>query len=108
MKQTKPIAQEVSAQEKLLEGIKAALDEAEGFLSDAAATSGEQATELRAKAAALLKVTRETLHDTQDSVLQEGKRVVRETDEYVHDNPWQAITVASVIGVVIGLLISRR
>ena len=32
MKQTKAIEQEASAQEKLLEGMKAALDEAEGWL----------------------------------------------------------------------------
>jgi len=31
MKQTKAIAPEASAQEKLLEGMKSALDEAEGF-----------------------------------------------------------------------------
>ena len=55
MKQTKVSNQEMSAQEKLLEGMKAALDEAEGFLRDAAAASGEQATELRAKAVESLR-----------------------------------------------------
>lgn len=108
MKQTKTVAQEASAQEKLLEGMKSALDEAEGFLRDAAAASGEQATELRAKAVESLRATREALHDTKLSVVREGKRVAREADEYVHDNPWQAITAAGVIGLVVGLLISRR
>jgi ElaB/YqjD/DUF883 family membrane-anchored ribosome-binding protein len=108
MKQTKTVAQETSAQEKLLEGMKSALDEAEGFLREAAAASGEQATELRAKAVESLRATREALHDTKLSVVREGKRVAREADEYVHDNPWQAITAAGVIGLVVGLLISRR
>lgn len=108
MKQTKTVAQETSAQEKLLEGMKSALDEAEGFLREAAAASGEQATELRAKAIESLRATREALHDTKLSVVREGKRVAREADEYVHDNPWQAITAAGVIGLVVGLLISRR
>lgn len=109
MKQTKEIAHEASsAQEKLLEGMKAALDEAEGFLRDAAAASGEQAHELRAKAVESLRATREALHDTKLSVVREGKRVVREADEYVHDNPWQAVAAAGVIGLLVGLLVSRR
>lgn len=108
MKQTKEISHETSAQEKLLEGMKAALDEAEGFLKDAAAASGEQAQELRAKAAESLRATREALHDTKVSVLRESKRVAREADEYVHDNPWQAVAAAGVIGLLVGLLVSRR
>ncbi len=108
MRQTKTVAHETSAQEKLLEGMKSALDEAESFLKEAAAASGDQATELRAKAVESLRATREALHDTKLSVVNEGKRVAREADEYVHDNPWQAIAAAGVIGLVVGLLISRR
>lgn len=108
MKQSKPVVEEISAQEKLLEGMKAALDEAEGFLRDAAATSGEQAQELRARAVESLRATREALHDTKLSVVRQGKKVAREADEYVHDNPWQAITAAGVVGLLVGLLISRR
>ncbi|MDO9025424.1 YqjD family protein [Zwartia sp.] len=108
MKQIKPAVEETSAQEKLLEGMKAALDEAEGFLRDAAAASGEQAQELRERAAQSLRATREALHDTKLSVVRQGKKVAREADEYVHDNPWQAITAAGVVGLLVGLLISRR
>jgi len=108
MKQTTTKTHEGSAQEKLLEGMKAALDEAEGFLRDAAAASGDQAHELRAKAVESLRATREALHDTKVSVLRESKRVAREADEYVHDNPWQAIAAAGVIGLLVGLLVSRR
>lgn len=108
MKQTKVSASEISAQEKLLEGMKSALDEAEKLLKEAAQASGDQATELRAKAVDALRATRETLQDTTLSFAREGKRVAREADEYVHDNPWQAIAAAGVIGLVVGLLISRR
>ncbi len=108
MKQVKVAVEESSAQEKLLEGMKAALDEAEGFLRDAASASGEQAQELREQAMASLRATREALHDTKLSVVRQGKKVAREADEYVHDNPWQAIAAAGVVGLLVGLLISRR
>ena len=32
----------------------------------------------------------------------------RATDDYVHDNPWQAIGVAAAVGFLVGLVISRR
>ena len=30
------------------------------------------------------------------------------TDQYVHGNPWQAVGIAAVAGVIAGILISRR
>jgi ElaB/YqjD/DUF883 family membrane-anchored ribosome-binding protein len=48
------------------------------------------------------------LHDAQDAVLEQGRRAVRATDDYVHDNPWQAVSVAGVVGLLLGVLISRR
>ena len=36
------------------------------------------------------------------------KRAARVTDDYVHDNPWQAIGIAAAVGVLVGLLMNRR
>jgi ElaB/YqjD/DUF883 family membrane-anchored ribosome-binding protein len=30
------------------------------------------------------------------------------TDDYVHENPWQAIGIAAAVGLVAGLLMNRR
>jgi ElaB/YqjD/DUF883 family membrane-anchored ribosome-binding protein len=30
------------------------------------------------------------------------------TDEYVHENPWQAIGIGAAIGFLVGLVVSRR
>jgi ElaB/YqjD/DUF883 family membrane-anchored ribosome-binding protein len=97
-----------SAQDKLLEGLKAALNEAEGFLRSAAHATGDQAAELRERAADSLRATRESLYDTQDSLVRQGRKAVREADDYVHDKPWQAVAAAGVVGLLLGLLLSRR
>ena len=95
-------------QEILLESLKAALGEAEGLLRSAANATGDQAAELRARAVDSLRATRESLYDTQESLLRQGKKAIREADDYVHDNPWQAVAAVGVVGLLLGLLISRR
>ena len=96
------------AQDKLLNGLKAALGEAEGLLRSAASATGDQAAELRERALDSLRATREALHDTQESILRQGKKAIREADDYVHDKPWQAVAAVGVVGLLLGLLISRR
>jgi len=96
------------AKEKLIDSVKSSLNDAENLLREAAGTTGDKAAELRDRAMASLKRTREALYDAQDAVLEKGRRAARATDDYVHDNPWQAITIAGVTGLLLGLLISRR
>ena len=38
----------------------------------------------------------------------QAKAAARVTDDYVHDNPWQAIGVAAAVGFVVGLMMNRR
>lgn len=96
------------ANEKLIDSVKTSLNDAESLLREAAASSGDKATELRDRAMASLKRTREALYEAQDAVLERGRKAARATDDYVHDNPWQAIGIAGVTGLLLGLLISRR
>lgn len=88
--------------------VNKAIDAAEDMLSQAANATGEKATELRARALQQLKALRERLHDVQDTAVEQGKAAARATDDYVHDNPWRSILAAASLGVVVGLLISRR
>ena len=39
------------------------------------------------------------------TLVQEAAKVA---DNYVHDNPWQAVGVAAAIGFLLGLVVSRR
>lgn len=96
------------SQNKLIHSVKSTLDHVENLLRDAANASGEQAAELRERAMTSLRNTRESLHDAQDAMLEQGRRAVRATDNYVHDNPWQAVSVAGVLGLLLGVLIARR
>ncbi|MGG4604730.1 YqjD family protein [Paenalcaligenes sp. Me131] len=97
-----------AVEENFIDDVKSSLDEAEKLLREAASASGEKATELRESALRALRNTREVLHDTQEAVVERGRQAVKATDHYVHDNPWQAIGVAAVVGLLFGMLVSRR
>lgn len=96
------------AKEKLIDSVKTSLNDAESLLREAASSTGDKATELRERAMTSLKRTREALYEAQDAVLERGRKAARVTDDYVHDNPWQAIGIVGVTGLLLGLLISRR
>ncbi len=95
-------------EEDFVHQIKHSLDEAERMLQQAAETTGEKADELRETAMRSLRRTREHLYSTQDELVARGRRAVRVTDDYVHDNPWRAVGMAGLVGVLIGALICRR
>ena len=95
-------------EEDFVHQVKHSLDEAERMLQQAAEATGDKAEELRESAMRSLKRTREHLYSTQDEIMARGRRAARVTDDYVHDNPWRAVGVAGLVGVLIGALICRR
>jgi ElaB/YqjD/DUF883 family membrane-anchored ribosome-binding protein len=46
--------------------------------------------------------------DVQDELTEKAKAVAADADAYVHEKPWQSIGIAAGLGLLIGLLISRR
>ncbi len=94
--------------DKFIDEVKASLDEAEKLMREAAEATGDKAGELREKAMRSLRLTRDSLHDAQEAVVEQSVRAAKATDNYVHDKPWQAIGVAGVVGLMFGMLISRR
>jgi len=88
--------------------VRKAISGAEDMLTQAASATGEKAAELRNQALHQLKALRESMNDAQATAIRQGKAAARATDEYVHENPWRSIVAAASIGVVVGLLISRR
>ena len=48
------------------------------------------------------------LGEAERAALEQAKKAAKVTDEYVQDNPWRAVGIAAVAGLVLGVLISRR
>ncbi len=94
---------EVSA-EKLAADLKLVISDAEALLRATVGEAGETAAAARAK-------MRETLESAKlklGPLAEEAAERVRAADSYVRANPWQAVGIAALAGIALGLLISRR
>lgn len=94
--------------EKLIDDVRVVIADAEELLRITASQAGEGAAALRGRIESGLKKARADLAQLQDAAVVRAKAAGRATDDFVHDNPWKAVGVASGIGLVVGLLIGRR
>jgi ElaB/YqjD/DUF883 family membrane-anchored ribosome-binding protein len=94
--------------EKLVADARVVLGDVEALLTQAAAASGQQAQDLRDRAATALSRAKEKLQDAQASVTENTKAAARATDHWVHEHPWGAIGIGAGVGFLIGLLVARR
>jgi len=96
------------SRDALVKDFSDVLAEAETLLKQASKESGEKASDLRSQVEAKLRSAKLRLMDLQDDAIDTAKAAARVTDDYVRDNPWQAIGVAAAIGFLVGLVVSRR
>ncbi|MDD5180205.1 MAG: DUF883 family protein [Gallionellaceae bacterium] len=103
-----PEAVERVSKEKLMEDLKVVVTDAEELLKATASQTGERIAAARTKAEESLRVARVRLADAQAALVEKTKIAAKATDEYVHENPWKAVGIAAVAGLLLGALISRR
>lgn len=97
-----------ASKEKLMDDLRLVVADAEALLRATANQAGEEAATARARIQKSLHVVKERLVDAETAVIERTQQVVKDTDQYVHDNPWQAVGISAVVGAVIGILIARR
>lgn len=97
-----------SSRDKLVDEFSSVLSEAETLLDKAAKETGDKARDLRSQVEARLLSAKLKLQELEGEAVDRAKAAARVTDDYVHDHPWQAVGVAAGIGLVVGLLMSRR
>ena len=94
--------------DKLAQDLKIVISDAEELLRATASQAGDKVSAAREKIQDSLRQAKAKLAEVEDILIDKGKEAARATDEYVHDHPWKAVGIAAGIGLVIGMLISRR
>jgi ElaB/YqjD/DUF883 family membrane-anchored ribosome-binding protein len=91
---------EVTA-EKLAADLRLVISDAEALLR---ATVGETAAEGQAKIREGIEAAKLRL----GPLAEEAAQHAREADDYVRGHPWQAVGIAVLAGIALGLLIGRK
>ena len=100
--------QEAAGRERLAADMKSVIADAEELLKATAGQAGEKVQAARARAEESIRRARVKLEDAEEVAIAKAKAAAQATDEYVHANPWKAVGLAGAIGVIVGMLISRR
>ena len=94
--------------EQLIDDFNVLVADAEALLKATANQGGDKLAEVRAKAEQSLQAMKARMVEVQASLIIKTKAAAKATDVYVHENPWKSVGVAAGVGLVIGMLISRR
>ena len=63
---------------------------------------------VRAKVKIALAAAKSALSDSAAQVRGQARQVTKTTDNYVRDNPWQVVGIAAAVGIVLGMMMTRR
>jgi len=83
--------------DQLLADLKTVMNDAEALLRATSTQTGEKIQEVRARAEESLRAAREHLQGAG-----------RQLDAQVRENPWAAVGIAAGLGLLIGVLLSRK
>lgn len=101
------MAERVSA-EQLIDDLTTVVRDAESLLRATAAETGEKLEEARGRAEESVRQAKARLAAVEEEALERARVLAGEADEYVRGNPWQAVGIAAGVGLLLGVLLSRR
>jgi ElaB/YqjD/DUF883 family membrane-anchored ribosome-binding protein len=97
----------VFAKEQTMSAFKDLLQQAEALLRQATNGSQGQANDLRQNAQDLLEKVKASSQVLQDEAVVKAKQVGEATQNYVKENPWQAVGIAASLGLMLGALMKK-
>lgn len=92
----------------LLAEFKALVSDTEQLLQHSVELTGDKAEELRGQINSSLQRARKALGSTEQALLERGKEVLSDGEEYVREHPLQSLAIGAGVGFLLGLLVSRR
>ena len=88
--------------------VKALVRDAQSMLTAAASLTGVKADELRERGMEMLDRALGRAGHDQGQAMEKGRELAHDADIYVKDNPWRTMAVAAGVGVLLGVLLSRK
>jgi ElaB/YqjD/DUF883 family membrane-anchored ribosome-binding protein len=84
------------------------LSDIEDLIKATTSLTGEDLAAAKAKLSERIAAARDSVAEISGTITQRVRKSATVTNNYVHDNPWQAIGVGAAVGVLVGYLLGRR
>lgn len=94
--------------DELLNEINEILANAEALFDDSSKSNEAELKKLKDSLTSRFDKAKQQFTHLQQEALESGKKIAKQTDNLVQENPYKAIGVAGVIGLLLGVLISRK
>ncbi len=102
------IDQAAATRDRLAGQLRSLVDDAEEMLKAASRSGNEQLNLVRERLERGVKTARSELNAFQEAALETARQTAADTNEYVHEHPWNAVGLAAAVGVLLGVLLTRR
>jgi len=94
--------------EKLVRDMRAVIVDAEDLVKATASQTGERIERVRAKTEESLRSAREQLEMAGDDISTRVRAAATDVNDQVRTHPWATVSVAAGIGLLLGMLVSRK
>ena len=94
--------------DRLIDDLKLVIKDAEDLLRSTTSQANEGYQAARARFESTLSTARDSLSTLEDRFLDTSREALDTAHDYVQKNPWQAVGIGALTGLIVGLLISRK
>jgi ElaB/YqjD/DUF883 family membrane-anchored ribosome-binding protein len=101
-------AHSVMARERVLRDLKTLAHDSEDLLKATAGDLSERTKAARARLAGALERAKEAGAELQELTIASAKAAAKRADTVIRDHPYESIGVAFGIGVLVGVLVTRK
>jgi ElaB/YqjD/DUF883 family membrane-anchored ribosome-binding protein len=96
------------ARERVMADLKTLARDAEELLKATAGDAGEKVKETRARLTAALERAKSTCHELQEESTAAARAAAKKADAVIRQHPYESIGVAFGVGLLIGVLVTRK
>ncbi len=99
---------QIVTREKLVADMRIVLADTEQLLKAVIGQSGEKLAALQPRIEENLRQAKARLAEFERAATEQARAAAQATDAYAHEHPWKVAGFTALLGVAVGLLISRR
>jgi ElaB/YqjD/DUF883 family membrane-anchored ribosome-binding protein len=99
---------QIVTREQFVADLRTVLADTEQLLKSAVGQSGEKLASLQPRIEENLRNAKARLEEFEQIASARARAAAEATDAYAHDHPWKVAGFTALLGVAVGLLITRR